>query len=174
MNKSTTDNDRKIDSIIIHCADTPEDNPSTSKIEGEFTAADVESWHKQRALTEPWSHYTDSNGVERYIGYHYVVRRDGGVESARPENVVGCHCKGMNATSLAVCWIGRNHLTEKQRESLISIVAWICVKHALSYQDIYGHAQFSQKTCPNFSSADTFESIDAFRERVDLAIRQIK
>ena len=46
---------RKIDSIIIHC--------SATKVGQDFTAADIDRWHRERGF----------NG----IGYHYVVCLDG-------------------------------------------------------------------------------------------------
>ena len=46
---------RKIDSIIVHC--------SATKAGQDFTAADIDRWHRERGF----------NG----IGYHYVIRLDG-------------------------------------------------------------------------------------------------
>lgn len=165
---------RKIDAIIIHCSDSPDDNPTTQKIEGNFGAEDIERWHMDRAKTEPWSTYKDLNGQVRYIGYHYVIRKDGTVDPGRPESEVGCHCKGMNKGSIGVCWIGRRHMTDRQRGGLVRMVAELCVVHGLSEFDVYGHSQFSPKTCPNFNSQFTFESMDHFRQLVAMAIREIK
>ena len=50
---------RKIDSIIVHC--------SATKAGQDFTAADIDRWHRERGF----------NG----IGYHYVIRLDGRLES---------------------------------------------------------------------------------------------
>lgn len=50
---------RKITSIIIHCADTPNGK--------EFHAADIDRWHKERG----W----------QGIGYHWVITIDGTVEA---------------------------------------------------------------------------------------------
>ena len=52
---------RKIDSIIIHC--------SATKVGQDFTAADIDRWHRERGF----------NG----IGYHYVVCLDGRLERGR-------------------------------------------------------------------------------------------
>ena len=45
---------RKIDSIIVHC--------SATKAGQDFTAADIDRWHRERGF----------NG----IGYHYVISGD--------------------------------------------------------------------------------------------------
>jgi len=157
---------RKIDAIILHCTDSTDD--------GSIGAEEIDQWHKERAKTEPWSHYIDHNGVVRYIGYHYVVKRDGNVDQARPESEVGCHCKGMNKSSLGVVWVGRTHMAARQKPAVVQIVAELCVEHALSAADVYGHCQFSKKTCPNFDSAFTFESMDDFRRIIEMVIREIK
>lgn len=52
---------RKIDSIIVHC--------SATKAGQDFTAADIDRWHRERGF----------NG----IGYHYVIRLDGRLEKGR-------------------------------------------------------------------------------------------
>lgn len=165
---------RKIDSIIIHCSDSSEDNPDTPKVEGDFGVENIEAWHKERAKTEPWTHYVDHNGEIRYIGYHWVIKRDGTIEIGRPESEIGCHCKGMNKSSIGVCWIGRNHMTDKQRGAMVQAIAELCVSHGLSHNDVYGHNQFSKKTCPNFDSLFTFESMEHFRRIVEMAIRELK
>ena len=75
---------RPIDSIIIHCSATPEGK--------HFTAADIRRWHKAQG----WSD----------IGYHYVILLDGTVQEGRPISQPGAHCKGMNARSIGICYIG--------------------------------------------------------------------
>lgn len=40
------------------------------------------------------------------IGYHYVIFENGELIACRPVNLIGCHCKGFNRTSIGVCLIG--------------------------------------------------------------------
>ena len=75
---------RKIDSIIIHC--------SATKAGQDFTAADIDRWHRERGF----------NG----IGYHYVIRLDGKLEKGRDVSLTGAHCKGWNERSVGICYIG--------------------------------------------------------------------
>ncbi len=75
---------RKIDSIIIHC--------SATKAGQDFTAADIDRWHRERGF----------NG----IGYHYVIRLDGKLEKGRDVSLTGAHCKGWNERSIGICYIG--------------------------------------------------------------------
>ncbi|MCS2648384.1 hypothetical protein NXX99_17370 [Bacteroides thetaiotaomicron] len=69
---------RKIDSIIIHC--------SATKVGQDFTAADIDRWHRERGF----------NG----IGYHYVVCLDGKLERGRDISLAGLIAKaGMSIVS---------------------------------------------------------------------------
>lgn len=76
---------RTIDSIIIHCSATP--------CGKDFTAADIDRWHRQRSF----------NG----IGYHFVIRLDGTIESGRPIGKPGAHCVGWKIlhTNNTICYI---------------------------------------------------------------------
>lgn len=75
---------RKIDSIIVHC--------SATKVGQDFTAANVDRWHRERGF----------NG----IGYHYIIRLDGKIEKGRDVSLPGAHCKGWNERSIGICYIG--------------------------------------------------------------------
>lgn len=75
---------RKIDSIIVHCLAT--------KAGIDYTAADIDSWHRRCGF----------NG----IGYHYIVRLDGSLEKGRDVSLEGDHCRGWNERSIGVCYIG--------------------------------------------------------------------
>ena len=69
---------RHIKRIIIHCSDTPEGRDDT--------AADIDRWHRAKG----WDG----------IGYHYVVRLDGTIETGRPLERPGAHCAGYNQSSI--------------------------------------------------------------------------
>ena len=75
---------RKIDLIVIHC--------SATRAGKNYTAADIDRWHRERGFS--------------MIGYHFVVLRNGTVETGRPLTQPGAHCKGHNSTSIGVCYIG--------------------------------------------------------------------
>jgi N-acetylmuramoyl-L-alanine amidase len=75
---------RTINSIIVHCTAT--------KALQHFNVNDVRRWHQQRGFSD--------------IGYHYVVLVDGTIENGRPISEVGAHCKGHNAHSIGVCYVG--------------------------------------------------------------------
>jgi len=47
---------------------------------------------------------TDDNYLG--IGYHYYIRKDGGIWRGRPENTVGAHSKNHNTDSIGICFEG--------------------------------------------------------------------
>lgn len=125
---------RTIDEIIIHCTATPEGR--------EVTAADVTRWHKQRGF--------------QTIGYHYLIRIDGTIEDGRPLTEIGAHCKGHNAHSIGICYVGglapngkpKNTLTPAQTRSLIELIRKL--KRKFGYPTIHGHNEYANKACPSF------------------------
>lgn len=75
---------RKIDTIIIHC--------SATKAWQDFTAKDIDSWHRKRGFDG--------------IGYHYVIRLNGKIEKGRNVEYPGAHCPDWNTRSIGICYIG--------------------------------------------------------------------
>lgn len=129
---------RKIDTIIIHCADTPEGRNDN--------AEDIRRWH------------VNERGY-RDIGYHYIIDLDGTIEHGRDESVVGAHCRNHNATSIGVCYIGgrstdghpKDTRTIQQREALTYLVNLLLVKYPSA--KVYGHHDFDpNKACPCFNA----------------------
>jgi len=131
---------RKIKEIIIHCSATPEGK--------DFTVQDIDRWHRQRG----W----------RGIGYHYVIYRDGSVHVGRSLQIVGAHCKGHNAMSIGICYIGglskdgkpKDTRTPEQKKALKALV----LKLQKDYPNatIHGHNEFAAKACPCFDVRKEF------------------
>ncbi len=128
---------RKIDTIIVHCSATPEGK--------DFTVADIDRWHRER-------------GFDR-IGYHYVVYRDGTVHPGRPVSLAGAHCRGHNAHSIGVCYIGglaadgktaKDTRTPAQRAALAALLRDLLRDYPGAR--IYGHCDFAAKACPSFDA----------------------
>lgn len=126
---------RKIDKIIIHCSATPEGKS--------FTVQDIDRWHRQRGF--------------RCIGYHFVIYLDGTVHTGRPIAEIGAHCKGQNATSIGICYIGglaadgrtpKDTRTEAQKLALVALVANL--KKQFPNATLHGHCEFAAKACPSF------------------------
>ena len=80
---------RAIKLIVIHCSAVRPGQQSSAK--------DIDNWHKERV----------THGIHwKGIGYHYVVRRDGTVETGRNLADVGAHVVGHNKYSIGICYEG--------------------------------------------------------------------
>lgn len=129
---------RDIDTIIIHCTATPEGR--------EVTVADVTAWHRARGFAT--------------IGYHYLIALDGTVHTGRPVDRPGAHCRGHNARSIGVCYVGgldrdgktpRDTRTEAQRSALRELVDQLLTRYPGAR--VAGHREFAAKACPCFDVA---------------------
>ena len=129
---------RQITEIIIHCSATPEGK--------DFSAADIDRWHKDRGF--------------KMIGYHYVIYRDGSIHTSRPLEMVGAHCKGHNAHSIGICYIGglapngraKDTRTPAQKDSLWALVQALLKQFPNA--TVHGHREFANKDCPCFDVKD--------------------
>jgi N-acetylmuramoyl-L-alanine amidase len=127
---------RKIDKIIIHCADTPEGKY--------FDIEDIRDWHLQNG----WSD----------VGYHFVILLDGTIQIGRTLDKIGAHTKGYNSNSIGVCYIGGakgvDTRTNEQKTSLIYLIGAL---KRMFKADVYGHRDFSNKECPSFDAKTEYE-----------------
>ena len=135
---------RNINTIIIHCSATPGGR--------HFTEADIDRWHRQRGF--------DS------IGYHYVILLDGTIRSGRPEATIGAHCRGHNANSIGICYIGgldpasgqpADTRTPQQKQALITLLQSLRLKYPQAR--IMPHSAFAAKACPCFDAATEYATI---------------
>ncbi len=125
---------RKINKIIIHCSATPEGK--------DFGAADIDRWHRQRGFKK--------------IGYHYVIRLNGDIETGRPENEIGAHTAGQNSCSIGICYIGgldtngkaKDTRTPEQKTSLANLIKSLLKRYPTA--TLHGHREFARKACPCF------------------------
>jgi len=133
--------ERKIDSIIIHCSDS------------DFGDRDlIDRWHRERGWNGIGYHFVITNGVLE-SKKPYVAFNDGIVQIGRDINVIGAHCKGYNHHSIGICLIGRHAFTAKQLfEALPELLRHLMLQHDISIDRVFGHFEFSrEKTCPNIS-----------------------
>lgn len=134
---------RKVDLLIIHCSDT------YAKMD--IDAAEIRRWHtKERGWAD--------------IGYHFVIKRDGTVETGRDTDKdgdiyeeVGAHVAGWNKNSIGICMVGgkgedgkaENNFTGKQFASLETLLR--VIKADYPRATIHGHREFQAgKQCPSF------------------------
>ena len=125
--------------IIIHCSAVKPDQTSS--------AAQIDTWHRR------------DNHWKFGIGYHYVIRRDGEIESGRPEWMVGAHCLNHNAHSLGVCYEGGLDIrgqpddTRKpaQKAAMRTLLEQLHERYPRAV--IVGHRDLNpEKDCPGFEN----------------------
>ena len=123
------------DTIVIHCTQTPKDM--------DIDVAKVTEWHTQRGFDT--------------IGYHYLIKRDGTLQTGRDEDAVGAHAVAVNGTSIGVALAGggtadmgwENNFAPVQFETLKSII--LKLKDKYDIEKIIGHYQVeASKECPSF------------------------
>ena len=121
--------------LVIHCSAVKPDQTSS--------AAQIDTWHRK------------DNHWKFGIGYHYVIRRDGTIESGRPEWMVGAHCKNHNAHSIGVCYEGgldiRGDPADTRTEAQKKALRWLLGQLHRAYPRavILGHHDLDpQKDCP--------------------------
>ena len=134
---------RKIDEIIIHC--------SATKAGRNFTASDIDRWHREQGYA--------------CIGYHYVILVDGTIQEGRPVERVGAHAKGHNNNSIGVCYIGgidencRPADTRTQAQKIAMHQLLVQLKKRYVSAKLIGHCDISSKACPCFSVYDEYHNL---------------
>jgi len=112
--------------IIIHHSASPDVSADT-----------IHGWHLQRG----WSG----------IGYHFVIRQDGSIETGRPVDMIGAHAgPEVNGDSIGICLAG-NFMeyvpAVQQIQSLIQLVSYL----RELYQDkleVLQHKNVASTECP--------------------------
>lgn len=132
-----------IDLIVIHCTATPEGR--------DVSVADIDHWHRQRGF--------------RCIGYHYVIGLDGTIHTGRLLNETGAHCRGHNAHSIGICYVGgldkhfhpKDTRTEAQRAALLRLLTTL--KHQYPMAVIRSHRDLAAKSCPCFDATSEYANL---------------
>jgi N-acetyl-anhydromuramyl-L-alanine amidase AmpD len=126
----------KVKFITIHCSASPP-NVFVDK-------ATITRWHRAKGWVT--------------IGYHYVIGRDGTVETGRSETTTGAHVAGYNKDNLGICLVGgvnergkaTNNFTPNQFDSLVQLLKEL--KGRYPHAEILGHRDWPNvaKDCPSF------------------------
>lgn len=132
---------REIKNIIVHCSATAADM--------DIGVAQIRQWHLQKGWDD--------------VGYHYVIRRNGQIETGRPEEIVGAHVQGYNSFSIGICLVGgvdaddkskaEFNYTRAQMNALDTLLQAMEEKYPNA--SVRGHRDFPNvnKACPCFDVA---------------------
>ena len=128
---------RKITLIVVHC--------TANRAGSALRMADIDRYHRLLG----WSG----------CGYHYVIPTDGTIETGRPEEKVGAHCKNHNSHSIGVAYVGGlaadgktpcDTRTEAQKLALRSLLEDLHKRYPKAL--IVGHCDLDPRkpNCPGF------------------------
>lgn len=135
----------RTDFIVVHC--------SATSASMDIGAEEIRRWHRERNFID--------------IGYHYVIRRDGSIESGRDLYVPGAHVSGFNSRSVGICLVGgssgngrsENNFTPAQFAALEKIIKDL----AKIWPDaiVQGHRDFPNvvKDCPSFDVREWWNDV---------------
>jgi N-acetylmuramoyl-L-alanine amidase len=152
---------RRIDLIIIHCADTPNGRTLYTGKAGDKNfvtpVQEIDGWHRARGFKRMPQWRAKQNQNLTSIGYHFVIYTRGAVATARHVDEIGAHVQGYNATSLGICLIGRDQFSIEQWNALKSLVEGLQKQYPQAR--VVGHYSLSKaKTCPNFDVAEWLQA----------------
>lgn len=138
---------RRFDTIIVHCTATKEGR--------DLHVSDVDRWHRERGF--------------HGCGYHYIVALDGTIEYGRPIDEIGAHCKGHNATSVGIAYVGgldkngkpADTRTKAQKQALARLI-WLLSLRAMingwGLVKVRGHRDYDHgKECPCFDARAEYD-----------------
>lgn len=136
----------EIDSIIIHHSWSP----------------DQESYHEANTIAGIQNFHMDTRGWDD-VGYHYLVGPDGLIFRGRPELVSGAHCVP-NHGKLGICLIGNydprfDPLPKEGWKALKELTIAISSKYDVPPDRLYGHRDFSHKSCPGEAVYEKFPEL---------------
>lgn len=132
----------------------------------------INQWHKERdfLLSE----------LGFYVGYHYVIEKDGELRTAKREYEEGCHTIGQNLQSIGICLVGNFDLelpTQAQYGTLGDMLVSICGRYMLDPGEIYPHRAFAQKDCYGTNLGNDWARAVYFRHEITrhtLELNQLK
>ena len=88
------------------------------------------------------------------IGYHWGIERVGSqyeILKGRSMNWRGAHTLGRNSRAIGVCCVGNYDEVEPPKQLLLKLkhlVAWLGEIYDIPQGHLFGHRDFSAKTCP--------------------------
>lgn len=134
------------DFLVVHCSATP--------ASADIGVAEIRRWHRRRGWLD--------------VGYHFVVRRDGTLETGRPVWAAGAHARGVNRRSIGLCLVGgataslapENNFTVSQFDTLARLLRDLRRRYPRA--EVLGHRDLPRaaKACPSFDVRQWWTSLE--------------
>jgi hypothetical protein len=132
---------------------------------GDVDAEDIDYWHSQR--------FPDSGSRPlRYIGYHFVIRRNGVIERGRDINIAPMHCPGYNRRGVvAVVLTGSD--SEAWYPAQTQYLAAAALIDQFQPRDVWLHKEKYSTSCPGSKFSKPYLlSLVGKEEEEDMTIYQ--
>ena len=151
--------ERNITHIVLHCSATRSGQNIGRK--------EIHDWHVERGFAE--------------IGYHFVVRRTGRIETGRDIAKKGAHAKGFNSASIGICVVGglatllekpspMDNFTPASMNAAAKLVLKLMTEHDIRLANVLGHNEVVAEITRAAPTACPVFSMNAFRERVSTLV----
>lgn len=94
-----------------------------------------------------------------YVGYQYVIEKDGKLTQCRRDDEEGAHTIGHNKDSIGIMLCGNFDATypsERQKSALQTLLKEKMAQWSIPKEEIYPHRKFATKTCYGSLLSDTW------------------
>jgi len=126
----------------------------------------VNEWHRLRGF--PLS------TLGSYVGYHYLIEKDGSFTQCRSLTEGGAHTLGQNFTSVGICMAGNFDTqgpTSAQKSTLLALIKSVMIQYpTITGSDIYPHRHFNKTSCYGSGLPDDFVQLEvkAFNDSISM------
>lgn len=130
------------------------DLPKGSKPYGKRALSQIQMFvihHSATNSGDPWAYaryHVETRGWPG-IGYHFVVQKDGTIYQTNELTTLSYHTDGQNTKAVGICLTGSYDTSEPPPAQYNALI--LLLRHLgtlLGQKPIYGHNQFSSKSCP--------------------------
>lgn len=135
--------------IILHHSGGVDSDPL--KDTSNYTVEQCNNDHKIR--------FNMLSSLGYYVGYNYVIEKNGKVTKTREDGEEGAHTIGHNKDSIGIMMCGNFDATlptEAQKRSLVDLLLKKTKEHGINAMNIVPHRTFATKTCYGKKLSDSW------------------
>ena len=109
-----------------------------------------------------------------WVGYHYLIEKDGETVQTRELDEEGAHTKGWNLSAIGVCFAGNfdvEYPSVRQMDSLKSLLDTLFGENKFRLTDIAFHREFRNTNCPGLHFTDAYMIRELLRRAHDFVTK---
>lgn len=126
--------------LIVHHSGGTDANPMADS--SGYTVAQCNADHKAR--------FNMLSSLGYYVGYQYVIEKDGKVTQCRRDDEEGAHTIGRNKDSIGIMLSGNFDVTmptDPQIRALTELLKRKSTEYGIPLKNVVPHRQFANKSC---------------------------